>query len=216
LQASYNSPKNLQLKERYEAIRASQLKNLKDFVFEKSKDDAFPVILLGDFNVNGRKSQSDGTDSEEYLRMMSQIQLPCFDMKDLLKDDAGFHPVTVGDVEVIDGTQSPKEIHLTRPEDQKLCKRLDYIFWLQRLDLPHDLQEQQQQQQHNLKRENESRSEQIMEYTLEVKPNSCKVEPLFVKKESKNIPFTQLSDHYGISAEFIFGPLNKTEQTETL
>jgi len=207
MQASYNSVKNLQQKDRYEAIRTSQLKNLREFVFEKTKGDSFPIVLLGDFNVNGRKGQFNGSDSEEYLHMLDQINIPCFELNDLLKEHTGFHPVTVGDVEIIDGTHSPKEVHLTKPEDQKLCKRLDYIFWLKRLDLPHDLQTQLLQQQKRQSEQDES------EFILEVKQNSCRVEHLYVnEKESRKIPFTQLSDHYGISAEFLL--VKSNQQTE--
>jgi len=49
-----------------------------------------------------------------------------------LKDSCGHHPPTVGDIHEVDGQMVAREIHLTRPEDQKLLKRLDYIFWFSR------------------------------------------------------------------------------------
>jgi len=46
-----------------------------------------PGILLGDLNVNGRKNWCNGTDSEEYLNMLSILQSPEYTLRDVLKAD---------------------------------------------------------------------------------------------------------------------------------
>lgn len=49
----------------------------------------YPILVLGDFNVNGRKSKEDASDSEEYLKMMTHLSDNDFHMIDLLRDKYG-------------------------------------------------------------------------------------------------------------------------------
>lgn len=99
---------------------------------ECTRTDSFPILLVGDFNVDGRKSREDGSDSEEYIHMMEILNNPYFTMRDLLKEHFGVHPITSGDVINIDGEEVARETVFTHPNDQFRCKSLDYIFWVER------------------------------------------------------------------------------------
>jgi len=175
LQASYNDPKSLTKFQKSKWVRTSQLQELVTFMHEHTKNDTHPIMLLGDFNVNGRKTAQDASDSEEYLNMM-QILAQHFEPLDLLRETLGYHPATVGDIHE-DG--SPREVHLTNVNDLKITKRLDYIWWLKR-------------------KEQQSSVAADTPASIEAKPNSCAVVPLFVEGS----PFTQLSDHYAVCGEF--------------
>lgn len=186
MQASYEKHLS-KLRQKYESIRYSQIEMLKDFVLSKTKDDAHSVVLMGDFNVNGRNPHPDGLiESEEYLKMKRFIASH-FQFDDLLHKSLGFHPITTGDMDIIDGEIIAKEIYLTKPIDQKLCKSLDYIFWI-----PRKSGKENESENVNSKEE-----EQQDDIKSTLKPNSCKVEQFVVK--DVNFPCTQLSDHYGLS-----------------
>jgi len=172
LQATYNDDP---APHKFSKIRHQQLSQVRDFVHLKTKEDNHPIVLLGDFNVNGRTNDSDAKDSQEYLNLIEILSQPHFKVRDLLKEHSLWqgHPATVGDIHEMEGTVYPKEVHLTHISDQKIRKRLDYIFVLEKSNA---------QNAHN----------------FQYSQDSCKVEPLFID----GYHFTQLSDHYGISAVF--------------
>ncbi|KAJ9067365.1 Sphingomyelin phosphodiesterase 2, neutral membrane (Neutral sphingomyelinase) [Entomophthora muscae] len=97
--------------------------------------------------------------------------------KDLLFEKNGYHPVTYADVDESD-TQLPLETCLTHPGDLKSKQSLDYIFQLEEIPI---------------KEKGEGVS-----FRTEV--SSIHVEQLFVDHESQD-KFTQLSDHYGVTAQ---------------
>jgi len=52
-------------------------------------------MLMGDFNVNARRSPTDSHDSDEYLRMMKSLEDELYQAVDILKDhNGGLHPIT--------------------------------------------------------------------------------------------------------------------------
>jgi hypothetical protein len=123
---------------------------------DKLKSRSGPGVLLGDLNVNGRKTEtSSQEDSEEYQKMMTIFRVPsasgtALTPHDLLKEDFGGQPVTYGDVfEEDEGRggrggggkkhpsgEQPKETVLTHPEDLCTRQRLDYIILFEPLRNP--------------------------------------------------------------------------------
>jgi len=188
LQASYNDPRSLTKFQKSQWVRTSQLQELAAFMHTTTKNDSYPIMLLGDFNVNGRKSPTDASDSEEYLNMI-QIFGQYFDCEDLLRDTMGYHPPTVGDIHE-DG--SPREIHLTNVNDQKITKRIDYIWWLRRKDAT-------QAKPEPVVIDNNAVPVDPLA-PVSVIPGTCAVAPLFVEGS----PFTQLSDHYGVHVHLMY------------
>ncbi|CAN8062372.1 unnamed protein product [Agarophyton chilense] len=59
----------------FNSTRRTQLEELVQFVIEKTKDlPNSPIILAGDFNVNGRRGGNDGSSSDEYLEVISMLR----------------------------------------------------------------------------------------------------------------------------------------------
>eukprot|EP01119_Soliformovum_irregulare_P009773 TRINITY_DN2350_c0_g1_i1.p1 TRINITY_DN2350_c0_g1~~TRINITY_DN2350_c0_g1_i1.p1 ORF type:complete len:278 (+),score=79.02 TRINITY_DN2350_c0_g1_i1:523-1356(+) len=133
LQASYNDPSSLKLGDKYIKIRTNQLTTMREFVYQKTKDDQHPIILLGDFNVDARHETDHTQESDEYHIMLKTLAGDCFHVTDVLKDHLGHHPATVGDFYESDGKRVAKETVLTSYHDQGVPKRLDYIFWVTRI-----------------------------------------------------------------------------------
>ncbi|KAM9958641.1 hypothetical protein ACTFIW_012230 [Dictyostelium discoideum] len=186
-------------------IRLVQLSQLREFIFEKTFKDKSIIILAGDLNVNGRVSKDDPKDGESYLQMLEllsntdQRDLPTgkkiFTIQDLLRDDFnGEHPPTVGDIKFLKDKKQeiPLETVLTNPNDFGCMKRLDYILLFNRefetsidgvelnFKVPSPTQPSKHSQQHS---------------SISPLKGSTKVDPFFIQ----GFPFTQLSDHYGVS-----------------
>lgn len=106
----------------FDETRRSQLAQLVQFVQRVTQDDpSGPVVLAGDFNVDGRMGPKDSSSSDEYVRaaeILAQIR-PSVPLKDIVFEAYGHtHPVT-----------SAGGLY---GRDQK-NERLDYIF----LSSPH-------------------------------------------------------------------------------
>lgn len=194
LQASYTPITNLT--EPSVVVRLTQVCALKDFIDECTRDKHpdEPIIVMGDMNVDSRRSRDNGVeDSEQYMAMMKILRgewtihnlfpnangsqaaneapsIPC-QVHDLLYDANSQHPITFGDTTDKEG-KVPRETVLTAGEGLLTRGSIDYIFWLSHTNQP-------SQQQPN----------------IQADLSQTKVEPFFVQNE----PFTQLSDHYGVS-----------------
>jgi len=106
MQASYGYEFDWSGSNPYTAIRQKQLKRLASFVETVTCKDKFPVLLMGDFNVNARVSPDDGADSNEYIEMMQILQSPSYKVVDILKEHhGGEHPVTYGGNGVLHGEE---------------------------------------------------------------------------------------------------------------
>jgi len=97
-----------------------------------ASERVWPLVLTGDFNVNGRCSPTDGSHSAAYLELVDKLSSlgPFFD---LLYDEHGEHPVTYADsVDRILGYQ-PKDQVLTCPSDYNTDylrrQSIDYVFY---------------------------------------------------------------------------------------
>ncbi|KAN0008944.1 hypothetical protein ACTFIU_010226 [Dictyostelium citrinum] len=187
-------------------IRLIQLNQLREFIFEKTFKDKSKIILAGDLNVNGRVSKDDPKDGESYLQMLEllshtdQRDLPTgkkiFSIQDLLRDDFnGEHPPTVGDIKLLKDKQQeiPLETVLTNPNDFGCMKRLDYILLFNReFETSMDGGDEV-----SFKVPSPTQLPKQSQHKSVVTPlkGSTKVDPFFIQ----GFPFTQLSDHYGVS-----------------
>jgi len=213
MQASYatnhsNNPNNL--------VRERQILMLRDFIVSKIEGDGFPIILMGDFNVNGRKGPTDSTDSDEYLQFLRLLDSPKhYSIVDLLKYSfGGHHPVTVGDTVEKEGAPPiPKETALTNPIDWVCKGSVDYIFLLKRVQeiipvSPDELSSPSTV----IATETSFSVNKTHLVKLTVHSDDTKVEPFFVD----GMPFTQLSDHYGVSTvlNFTFTPVPEDDKQE--
>ncbi|KAI9308111.1 Endonuclease/exonuclease/phosphatase [Cunninghamella echinulata] len=144
-----------------------------------SKESSKQYTMLKDVLVgNGVKGSEFGLDDEDVLFAHPWV---IKDLTDVVYENYGYHPVTFGDIDLIydsdNGAQKilPGETILTDHEQLKTVQSIDRIFW-------------------------SSRKNDIMHI------NNIKVEPFKVKdnneltdQQKEDIPFTQISDHYGIS-----------------
>lgn len=173
-------------------VRLQQCIMLKEFIDEccKNKGPNEPIFVLGDFNINSRKSKGSGFfTSDEYITMMrvlrgefsdlSQSMLPpnppiLMKCNDVTFEAIKQHPVTYGDVGNFD-TMAPVDTVLTSEFGWKACACTDYILWL------------------NFATGEDFNKGKKSEPTVEM--NQTKVHKFLVE----GYPFGQLSDHYGIS-----------------
>ncbi|CAG8564682.1 12034_t:CDS:2 [Ambispora gerdemannii] len=208
-QASYSSapPPN----EESVIIRHQQLALLRKFI-DKCLDAAGRkpeelVLLVGDLNANGRPQLDPlnpaivQEDSAEYKCMtrilrgegieaslanpkLIDLEELCYvaptviNIRDIARERYGQHPVTFGDVYVDDkGYIHPRETVLTSTKDWKTTASLDYVLIIDEKD--DELT--------------------VSKRTVEVDVQKTKIEEFFISTETSNHPFTQLSDHYGVS-----------------
>jgi endonuclease/exonuclease/phosphatase family metal-dependent hydrolase len=187
--------------------RLRQVLMLKEFIDDctKSKAAHEPIILLGDMNTNGRVSPEQGIDSSDEYKVARKIldgtigksavpsdsgpsppesprdslagPEPRYNVRDLAYEAYGQHPITYADV--YQGTKIPKETVLTLHDDLSACCSLDYIFWMNGTNQP-DLGSQPGYTMDNTTVERFSTGE---------------------RNGEAYAPFSQISDHYGISTE---------------
>lgn len=182
MQASYDSASDSAQKSQG-SVRASQVTELKQFMNQyRTKYPETPMVLLGDLNVNSRKSVEDGSDSEEYLQFVEQLKFDDGpDMIDLLREcNNGLHPPTCNDIIRDENGNFKKpyvrrETALSNLKDDIWPKCLDYIFYI-----PPSARNNN----------NDPNKEQATP-----DKGTSRVEEFFVEGKK----YTQLSDHYGVS-----------------
>ena len=118
-------------------VRRDQMKTLAEFIRQKTfhhlqENPSWPVVLMGDLNINSRLGPTDGNDGPEYLEAMRIIADSGFDVHDLLKESHnGQHPVTICDsIQTPGGALVPTEPHLTPHNEFHLRRSIDYILLL--------------------------------------------------------------------------------------
>ncbi|ORZ01485.1 Endonuclease/exonuclease/phosphatase [Syncephalastrum racemosum] len=181
------------------AIRISQFAQFHQFIRDTARDDSYPVVLMGDFNVDAAVHGDDifepsSESSEEYQMMLDVLSgkglenADGFVSQNAYKDDwqielvdavydtYNHHPVTFGDIiKDAHGRPQPAETVLTDIHQVMTAKSIDRILW------------------------DPSRPSLRVE--------NAQVEPFFVRsndrlteEERQQIAFTQVSaDHYGLS-----------------
>ncbi|CEP15689.1 hypothetical protein [Parasitella parasitica] len=198
-QASYDL--NNIINEDDTAVRLSQFSLLHNFVYDTSKDDGEPIMIVGDLNVDAAVHPKDTPittpskeSSPEYLKMVDVIRgtgvikrpgsderwfdhpWKLDDLKDVVYDKYGYHAVTFGDYTTDDeGQLIPAETVLTNWDQLMTVQSIDRIFW-------------------------SDRNSRIIQL------GSPRVEKFWVKEndrmtfeEKQGTKFTQISDHYGLS-----------------
>lgn len=151
----------------------------------------WPLLLCGTLNVNGRRSAMDGSHSSEYVAMLCFLQESLGEVRDLLFDIRGSHPVTYADTRLTGGGEAPAERVLTSPGvyESAATKRqcLDYLFFF-----PHVPAE-----------DSATRRGTSGGGPEPVVPATCQIEKFLVDRaKDVGAPITQLSDHYGVEATF--------------
>jgi len=102
----------------YSGLRSRQLRQLTTFIESVTANDEFPIMVMGDFNVNARFAPDNGEDSQEYIDMMKILKSEFYEIVDLHRDgNGGSHPITY------DGNGV---LHGERPKVGG--QRLDFIF----------------------------------------------------------------------------------------
>lgn len=118
-------------------VRRTQMQTLAAFIRDKTlpfvyTNPSWPVVLMGDLNINSRSGPTDGHDGPEYLDAMEIISEAGFRVHDLLKESHnGEHPVTICDsVEMPGGVLCPTEPQLTPHNEFHQRRSIDYILLL--------------------------------------------------------------------------------------
>lgn len=177
-------------------------------VLPPNRQSGEPVLLTGDFNVDSRshilsnpsdikyeREVEDGREtSDEGKAMMSILQghgidpallgpnnkdafkgKTVLEFHDSLKERLGYHPVTFGNILVDErGQVRARETILTTKHDNEVMHSIDYVLW------------------HNPQNATAGARAELAE--VGVVPNFTPDSQLF----------TQISDHYGVSARVIF------------
>lgn len=129
LQASYGYEFDF-VNNPYMHPRQKQIKRMAAFIEKITGKDSYPILVMGDFNVNGRAAPDDGSDSTEYVAMMESLRSRQYEVVDILKvQNGGEHPVTYGGKGVLPG-EKPKTGG----------QRLDFIFELKKDSSPHHME----------------------------------------------------------------------------
>jgi endonuclease/exonuclease/phosphatase family metal-dependent hydrolase len=121
LQASYGHEFNVN--NPYADIRKKQLEQLAEFINQMTFRDKYPIILMGDFNVNAHRARGDPQDSVEYTRMVHHLHSEFYQIVDVLKEfNGGVHPVTYEGKGILTG----QDKQIVGPQ------RLDFLLELRR------------------------------------------------------------------------------------
>ncbi|KAI7891600.1 Endonuclease/exonuclease/phosphatase [Mucor mucedo] len=201
-QASYDT--NNVINEEDTMIRLSQFSLLHNFVYDTTRNDDEPIMVVGDLNVDAAVhnetipiTQPSKSSSPEYEQMVEVIKgtgvkrissnqrwfehhWKMEDLKDVVHDHYTYHPVTFGDYTRNEhGDLIPAETVLTNWDQLMTVQSIDRIFWSDR-------------------NSNRTRLERPQVEKFWVKDNT-----LMTEEERQNTEFTQISDHYGISCEII-------------
>lgn len=172
-----------------QTVRHKQLQSLVEFLQEQTNDHIsdsgqfcrrWPLLLCGTLNFNGRKGLMDGGHSAEYRAVLQLFKERLGEVRDLLYDVTGCHPVTYADTRLTGQGEVPVERVLTNASvyNSNSLKRqcLDYMLFFPYVS-PLD---------------GENGHEPVV-------PATCQIQKFSVDR-SKDVgaPVTQLSDHYGL------------------
>ncbi|RKO84414.1 Endonuclease/exonuclease/phosphatase, partial [Blyttiomyces helicus] len=157
MQSTYEA--NATLTDPSVVVRLNQIVSFKEFIDDctRGKPAGEPILILGDMNVNARRTPGQGQDSEEYQLMMrilrgeitsAPVPAPLgvapnptakpiapvrFRVHDLALASYGEHPITFGDVVDFE-SRVPRETALTAPECLRSCGSIDHVLWLNSVD----------------------------------------------------------------------------------
>eukprot|EP01119_Soliformovum_irregulare_P020937 TRINITY_DN6856_c0_g1_i2.p1 TRINITY_DN6856_c0_g1~~TRINITY_DN6856_c0_g1_i2.p1 ORF type:complete len:202 (-),score=52.68 TRINITY_DN6856_c0_g1_i2:15-620(-) len=154
--------------------RIHQVDELAEFIHSKIDNTPDPAIVAGDFNINARVRESNEATEYKYLvKALNKNNTSCspahLPVRDLLKEHTGQHPSTYADASP---RGKPRETVLTHPVDLGTDLCIDHMFYIDTVENSRD-------------------------GVVKCRLNSTQVEEFFVQDEKS--PFSQLSDHYGVS-----------------
>jgi len=210
LQSTYSEESALQSS----SVRHQQLAQLVGFLQEQTRDitrsgvrrRGWPLLLCGTLNFNGRQSATQGSHSDEYCAVVEYLRSELGEVRDLLYDILGSHPVTYADTRITAAGEMPSERVLTNasvyttPGFKRKC--LDYMFFFPP-EPPGESLEDPGLTASSHGAENDAPLSQIRRGppTEPVVPATCQVEKFLVDRaKDVGAPITQLSDHYGVEA----------------
>jgi hypothetical protein len=98
-------------------VRRQQLRKVTELIKRHVKD-TLPIFVFGDFAINGRV--------EEEYKLFDELKIPGFERHDVVCKTLGEHPVTYG---AVDEKGLPTDTILTKAEDLKSVRSVDYIFY---------------------------------------------------------------------------------------
>ena len=162
LQSSYNPEEGLNSSPfiATNATRLRQLAQLRAFIERQLSRTTHDALLLGDFNVDARPhtfgleqhERHDAGDasaplpahdgsflvSDQYNEMMDKLESPLYRLVDPLRAASAAagrhtHPITMGDVHLVNGQVWPRDTVLTSKEDFRSRQCLDYALLLRRV-----------------------------------------------------------------------------------
>lgn len=203
-QASYDNGGKLNLDDTQ--VRLSQFARVHQFIQDTAQDDTHPILLMGDLNVDaavhsGSLPNMPSYDSSlAYTMMMDVLRGKGTDLEliggennhdtlsytstwrldnltDVPYETFGYHPVTFGDYKkTSNGTLVPAETILTSHNQLLTVQSIDRLLWAG-----------------NRGQQNHTSTTMAL--------SNITVEHFFVdEKHASSYPFTQISDHYGLSA----------------
>ncbi|KAJ3059902.1 hypothetical protein HDU98_004082 [Podochytrium sp. JEL0797] len=191
------------------AVRLSQLATLKEFIDDNMRNHCEePAFLAGSLNINSRpqqvnKSKTDST--EEYLNMLKLLSGEAvvpganpasvdtsmqFQVKDLIYEGCGEHPITFGEVDGV----CEKPAAAIDPESSNAVS-IDYVLLLMAKGSKRDSSKPCAQ---GAEVENSCKATKAMAVEgagISVERKATRVEKLLVENEN----YAQLSDHYGLA-----------------
>jgi len=193
------------------STRHRQLAQLIEFLREATSDGAsekgprrhWPMLLCGTLNFNGRQGPMQGSHSAEYCSVIDTLRRELGEVRDLLYDVLGSHPVTYADTRFVSSGEVPAERVLTNSNvyssDSLKRQCLDYMFFFP-------------------PQPDTSASDSSGQRSPDpLVPATCQVEKFQVDR-AKDIgaPITQLSDHYGVEATLaVIATSSPAEQVQT-
>ncbi|KAJ3174550.1 hypothetical protein HK101_010951 [Irineochytrium annulatum] len=205
--------------------RHYQILALKEFIDDctRSKPPHEPLLVMGGFNVNARPTRVNGRGhSDEYINLMrvltGEVGVPPLTgsmpsarplpnifkpipmrVRDVaLEACAGEHPITFGDVLDAGRDHRPREVVLSSPEALGCCASIDYILWMGNQnqwggDLSDECAGGADDEDDVSVKMRKSTIDDSKAIAVDIK--STRIERFLVDGE----PYTQLSDHYGLS-----------------
>ncbi|KAL0093574.1 Endonuclease/exonuclease/phosphatase [Phycomyces blakesleeanus] len=180
-------------------IRLSQFAGLHSLMRNTAKEDNFPILLMGDLNVDAsvhkvdepitRPSKESGYEYKLMMGVLSgegaQIKEGggrlyedpewSLQLEDIVYKTHKHHPVTFGDVIEVDGEFVPAETVLTDASEMMTMESIDRMLWASR------------------------GSDRFEVKSVVLEKFLIRENKALGDDEKEAIPFTQISDHYGLS-----------------
>ncbi|KAI7872582.1 Endonuclease/exonuclease/phosphatase [Spinellus fusiger] len=172
-------------------IRMSQFAALHQLMSTTAKEEGAPVLVMGDFNVDATQHtpMPAPPQQNEYKMMMSVLEGHGIEsrfgrmyadpdwlltLQDIIYQYYQSHVVTLGDTIKVNGEYVPAETVLTDSNDLMTMESLDRMLW-------------------------DSRDSSLTVKSVQLEKFLVSENKALNDEEKRALPFTQISDHYGLS-----------------